>query len=93
MTICIAAIGGGGTHVVVASDRMVTANPPPIEFEHNSPKITEVSQHCVVMTAGDALAHVELCNEAINMAQAIRVLSIRQISAEIQQVYTDQRKE
>ena len=93
MTICIAAIGGSGKFVVVASDRMVTASPPPIEFEHNSRKITEVSQHCVVLTAGDALAHVELCNEAIIMTQAVRILSTRQIAGEIQKAYVEQRKE
>ncbi len=93
MTICIAAIGGNDKFVVVASDRMVTASPPPIEFEHNACKITEVSQHSLVLTAGDALAHVELCNEAINMVTAIRVLSVRQIAGEIQSAYVKQRTE
>lgn len=93
MTICIAAIGGDSGFLVVASDRMVTASPPPIQFEHNSPKIMEISPHCVVLTAGDALADVELCNEAIDMAKAIRVLSIKQIAAAIQQAYQKQRFE
>lgn len=93
MTICIAAIGGDGEFVVVASDRMVTATPPPIEFEHNSPKIIGISPHSVVLTAGDALAHVELCNEAIDTAKAIRILSIRQIALEIQKAYQKQRSE
>lgn len=79
--------------MAVASDRMVTASPPPIEFEHNVPKITHVSRSCVVLTAGDALAHVELCNEAIEMARAVRVLSIKQIAEEIQKAYIKQRKE
>lgn len=93
MTICIAAIGGDGGFVVVASDRMVTATPPPIQFEHNSRKITEISPHSVVLTAGDALAHVELCDEAVHMAKAIRILSIKQIAMEIQKAYQKQRSE
>ena len=93
MTVCIAALGGDGAFVVVVSDRMVTANPPPIEFEHNAPKITKISARCVVLTSGDALAHVELCNEAINTTAASRVLSTRRIAQEIQKAYVSQREE
>ena len=93
MTICIAAIGQSGQVAVVASDRMVTASPPPIEFEHHAPKVTEVSRTCVVLTAGDALADVELCSQAIAAAQTFQALSVQQVAQEIQQAYTRQRSE
>lgn len=60
MTVCIGAICQNQDVVVVASDRMVTTNMPPIEFEHTKQKIFEVSPNCVLLTAGNALKPVEL---------------------------------
>jgi len=67
MTICISAICEGGKAVVVASDRMVTAGFLALEFEHPGGKIKEISKTCVGLTAGDALAQIELfraCNSS-----------------------------
>ena len=60
MTVCIAAICDGGRSVVVASDRMLTSNFPPIEFEHTRAKIYNLSNYCLAMTAGDALKPIEV---------------------------------
>jgi len=69
MTVCIAAICDGGKSVVVASDRMLTSNFPPIEFEHTRTKIFRLSDHCLSMTSGDALKPIEVIpkiQESIN---------------------------
>ena len=54
MTICIAAITGKN-QVVMASDRMVTLQIPSIEYEQNMSKTLEVTQYCVVASAGAIL--------------------------------------
>lgn len=64
MTVCIAAICGGGTAIVVAADRMITASYPPVEFEHDVPKLEGLGSSCVALTAGDALAHIDLFRSA-----------------------------
>lgn len=56
MTICIAANCAGGSGVVVASDRMLSAPFLLLEFDHPDAKIDIISNSCVALTAGDALA-------------------------------------
>ena len=60
MTICIAGISDKSKSVIFASDRMVTANYPPMEFEHNKSKITKVSNKCIMLSAGNALANDDI---------------------------------
>jgi len=65
LTICIGAIcDGSPTHqnekVVVVLDRMITAGYPPIEFEHDIPKMVKLTSCCVCLCAGSALAEVDL---------------------------------
>lgn len=64
MTICIGAICDNKSKVIVASDRMITASYPPVEFEHGIPKMEKISNTCVALTAGSALAHTELFRDA-----------------------------
>lgn len=52
MTICIGAICDEYKAAVVASDKMVTAWYPPIEFEHDTSKIEELSDACVALNGG-----------------------------------------
>lgn len=60
MTVCIGAICDKGNSIIISSDGMITSRMPPIEFETKNKKISELSNKCLVLTAGDALAHVEL---------------------------------
>ncbi len=60
MTVCVAAICKDSEKIVVASDRMLTAGILSLEFEHTRPKIVELSDSCVMMTAGPALRDIEL---------------------------------
>lgn len=62
MTICIAAICGDNTSIVLASDNMVTNSMLSIEFEHPEKKMAILSNNCIALTAGDALAYTELFN-------------------------------
>ena len=60
MTICIGAICENRSKGVIASDRMVTNRMLSIEFEHDEPKFEILSDNCVALTAGEALAPTEL---------------------------------
>lgn len=62
MTICIAVVCEKGSHVVLATDSMLTHEWLSIQFEHPTRKITRLSDCCAALTAGDALAHTELFN-------------------------------
>jgi ATP-dependent protease HslVU (ClpYQ) peptidase subunit len=62
MTICIAAICGGGSNVILASDSMIINEWLSIQFEHQTKKMALLSDCCIALTAGDALAHTELFN-------------------------------
>ena len=53
MTICIAELCEEKKKIVVAADRMVTVGTF-IEFEHDVIKFVELSNNCVIMTAGSA---------------------------------------
>jgi hypothetical protein len=61
LTVCIGVLCEESKRVVVASDRMITATYPPVEFEHGMPKLEVICPSCIVLTAGDALAHADLC--------------------------------
>jgi 20S proteasome alpha/beta subunit len=91
LTVCIGALCGNSREVVVASDRMITATYPPIEFEHGMPKLEIVSSSCIVLTAGDALAHADLCR---NVRARVGVLSrpkVAKITDEVRAGYVAQR--
>lgn len=60
MTICIASICDSSKKVIVASDRMITTGDLTVAFEHDVPKITQLSGNCLVLTAGPALVHTDL---------------------------------
>jgi len=65
VTVCIGAICENGEAAVVASDRMVTSQYPPIEFEHTKSKIYHLSGYCIAMPAGDALKPIEVIPKSI----------------------------
>jgi hypothetical protein len=83
MTVCIAAINNEHKIIAFATDRMVTASLPPIEFEHSIPKLTEISNHCVSLSAGDAIRGKEIFEELrhtvtktnINLGQMVQCIS------------------
>jgi len=92
MTVCIAAICEDNTHVVLATDTMVTNPAIPIEFEHPSKKMTPLAQNCVALTAGDALAHSELFAMARGHVNQFREPSVDQVVDTIKECYQKVRK-
>ncbi len=69
MTICIAALCENSKFAVIATDHMVTASFLALEFEHPESKVDLLTQTCVGLTAGDALANTELfrcCRRNVN---------------------------
>ena len=77
--------------MVVASDRMITASYPPVEFEHDVPKLEEIGRSCVALTAGDALAHVDLFRTAKGAIGGLSAPSIQHIAEVIRSCYTAER--
>jgi len=92
MTICIAALCGEAKVVVVASDRMITATYPPIEFEHGIPKLEIICPTCIVLTAGDALAHADICRAVRGKVSSLTRPRMVVITEEIRKTYVTQRQ-
>ena len=91
MTVCIATLCNQAKDVVVASDRMITATYPPIEFEHGIPKLEVISSSCIVLTAGDALAHADLCRNVNGRISELSRPRTTVITEEIRKGYVVQR--
>jgi hypothetical protein len=72
LTICIASVCNNGSALVLAADRAVTSPSLSIEFEHPGKKMTCLSDSCVALTAGDALAHTELFDMVKGEIAALR---------------------
>ena len=87
MTVCLATICDidDDPKVIVIGDRMITFGNI-IQFEHNSPKILEVTPNCVVATAGHATIHTEIIREA-NIPKTTGTLLIRDIASRIKDSY------
>lgn len=92
MTICIATICENRNAVVVASDRMVTAQFLALEFEHPGSKIEIISKTCVGLTAGDALAHTELFRACRGMIGALHSPTVGLIADQVNEQFGDLRR-
>ncbi len=92
MTICLAAICDNGSRLVVASDSMITNPALSIEFEHLTKKMTELSDRCVALTAGDALAHTELFNSVQDEIEKLKSPTLKNIISKIKECYQEIRK-
>jgi len=92
-TICIAAICNEGSSLVLATDSMVTNEGLSIQFEHPTRKMTHLSDSCVALTAGDALAHTELFDLVQTKIAALKAPSIVEIVSEIKGCYQSLREQ
>lgn len=93
MTVCIAALCNNAKSIIVVSDRMITATYPPVEFEHGIPKLEIICPSCVVLTAGDALAHADLCRNVREAISSISRPRTAQITEQVRRGYITQRLE
>ena len=91
MTVCIATLCNQAKDVVIASDRMVTATYPPVEFEHGMPKLEVICPSCIVLTAGDALAHADLCRNVRDRISGLSHPRTNMITEEVRKGYVAQR--
>jgi len=91
MTVCIATLCNQAKDVVVVSDRMVTATYPPVEFEHAMPKLEVICPSCIVLTAGDALAHADLCRNVRGRISGLSQPRTNMITEEVRNGYVVQR--
>ena len=81
MTVCIASICDGGNVLVIASDRMLSAPFPDLEFGHHDRKIKSLSANCIAPGAGDALITTEIYDgieDEIHQTGAINVKDLNQ---------------
>jgi hypothetical protein len=90
MTICIAA-KAKGDYIVVASDRMVTLSLPSTEFEQGSSKTLELTNTCLVATAGSALRYTPIYTNVRNQIQLTNMKDISQIAETNRQLYMQMR--
>lgn len=90
MTICIAAICEKGEKIIVAADRMITVGQI-IEFEHDVPKFVDLTDNCVVMTAGSTTLQNDIIKEASSKIRALKKPNFKQITDELKNAYTNLR--
>jgi len=60
MTVCIACLSNKSKAVVVASDRMITADFLAKQFEHKGTKISVITEKIVALTAGSATRYLDI---------------------------------
>ncbi len=92
MTICIGSICEQESAVILVTDSMIINPGLSIQFEHSSRKMTRLSESCIALTAGDALAHTELFNVVSMEVGKLRKPSITEIVTKIKDCYQDIRK-
>lgn len=91
MTVCLAVLCDGGKSIIAASDRMITTAYPPVEFEHNVGKIELLSNNCVALTAGSALAHTELFAQTRADIVDLTIPSPQLIAGKVKENFVKQR--
>ncbi len=91
MTVCIAGLANNDKAVILASDKMITKQMPPIEFEHDIEKIVQVFPNFYVLIAGTVNNAVDIIDRA-----KIKIKENDNYSTKFdkfRQVYTDYRRE
>lgn len=92
MTICISAICDGGKKLILASNSMLTNPGLSIEFEQPTRKMAELSQSCIALTSGDALAYTEMFSAVQQGIEALKRPSIDEIVISVKECYQNIRK-
>ncbi|MCK4385992.1 MAG: hypothetical protein KAW52_06985 [candidate division Zixibacteria bacterium] len=87
MTICIGAICEQSSSLILATDSMLTNEGLSIQFEHPTKKMTSLSDSCIALTAGDALAHTELFNMVQDEITKLKAPSVLEIVDKIKECY------
>ena len=93
MTICIGAICNKGNSIVIATDRMVTSQFPPIEFEHPSSKIETLTDKSVFLVAGHVLPGTEVLNRSRAKLSGGTITKVEEITKIVCESYKQYRQE
>ncbi|HED37812.1 MAG TPA: hypothetical protein ENI76_06160 [Ignavibacteria bacterium] len=70
MTVCIAALADDEKSVVLASDKMISKQVPPIEYEHDIEKIVKITDNFYVLIAGTVNNAVDIIDSVRNQIRA-----------------------
>lgn len=92
MTICIAAICEQGSSLILATDSMLTNDTLSIQFEHPTRKMANLSDSCIALTAGDALAYTEVFNLVQQEITTLKAPSVFDVVDKIKECYQRIRK-
>lgn len=92
MTICIGVVCDKSQKVILAADRMITVDMLSQEYEHGVPKCDEVSDTCLVLSAGSALLPAEVFYEIKGEITKLKRPIIRDIVGEIKRRYVAARR-
>jgi 20S proteasome alpha/beta subunit len=90
MTVCLATINNKQNSIAFATDRMVTSTSPPIEFEHVLPKLTQINNSCIALSAGDAICGKEIF-DVVKEGMGQTNPPIKHIAERIRDVYQQKR--
>lgn len=92
MTVIIAAICEEGEAIVFASDKMITDDYVPVEYESPEMKIDQIGRTCVALTAGNALIPTEIISKVKEKYEHKEDYKMSEIVAEIKREYVAVRK-
>ncbi|NBC32483.1 MAG: hypothetical protein GVY13_07380 [Alphaproteobacteria bacterium] len=92
MTICIAATCHDGQAIVVASDKMLTAPFLTVEFDHQDAKIDVINDHCVALSAGDALCVQDVLAGGWGAASQLQNPTTELLAEQIKKQFSEVRK-
>ena len=92
VTVCIAASCAGGTAVVVASDRMLSAPFLTVEFDHQDAKIDQIGANCVALSSGDALCVQDILIGGLGAAHQLQNPPIATLAEQIKIEFCSVRK-
>ena len=93
MTICIGAICNKGKAVIVATDSMVTAQFPPLQFEQPSSKLETLTDKSVFLIADDILLAAEVLKRTKAKLSSSRSTRIDDITKTVCESYKEYRQE
>lgn len=92
MTICLALVCENGKSLVAVADRMVSVESLSLEFEQGARKIEPIGVSFAALTAGDALAHTDLLNDAREEISGLSQPSVREVAEAVESCFTQHRQ-
>lgn len=92
MTICLALVCDNGKSIVAVADRMVSDDSLSLEFEQETRKIELIGDSFAALTAGDALAHIELIRDASEEISKLGQPRVRNVADAVKQCFIQHRQ-